>query len=127
MSRRDREKLTDVIKKWGYVFSPRAASFQEAYPTIAQLRVEVTEDQTLMGGSARRWTITESHFRHTVDCSNPLCYRGGVTIGWMIHDMAYSKETNREETKRCEGYEGSPQGKETLPQLPSFVSYQGTC
>lgn len=111
MSREDREKLTDRINKTEYVFSQKVDSFEKAYPTIASLRVEVTESELGFGGSPRTWTFTERNFRHAVNCSNSLCYGGGVEIGWIIHDMAREKKTDHEEVKMCQGYEGSPKGK----------------
>jgi len=111
MSRKDREKLTDRINKTSYVFSRKVDSFEEAYPTIASLRVEVTESDLGFGRSPRTWPFTERNFQHAVNCSNPMCYGGGVEIGWMIHDMARNKETDREESKMCQGYEGSPKGR----------------
>jgi hypothetical protein len=111
MGREDREKLTDVISKSQFLFSKKVDTFHEAYPTIAKLHVEVSEKELGSSGLARRLTFTEQHFQHAVNCSNPVCYRGGVQVGWLIHDMVRNKETDREETKSCEGYEGSPKGR----------------
>lgn len=111
MSRDKREKLTDRINKSEYVFSRKVDSFEEAYPTIASLRVEVTEEEIGLSSASRTWTFTEKNFIHAVNCSNSMCYGGGVEIGWMIHDMARNKQTDHEEIKRCEGYEGSPKGR----------------
>lgn len=62
-------------------------------------------------GSPRTWTFTERNFRHAVNCSNSPCYGGGVEIGWIIHDMARTEQADREETKMCQGCEGSPKGR----------------
>ncbi len=110
MGRNDREKLTDRINSSNYVFSRKVNSFEEAYPTVVSLRVEVTERDVGLGGSSQSWTLTEKNFNHALNCSNPRCYGGGVEIGWIIHDMARDRRTDLEETKKCQGYEGSPKG-----------------
>lgn len=114
MSREDREKLTDRIAKTDYVFRRKVDSFEEAYPTIAKLHVEVTESQIGHGSSQCTRTFTERDFQHAVNCSNPPCYGGGVEIGWIIHDMVRDKKTDHEELKRCQGYEGSPKGRRRI-------------
>ena len=111
MARENREKLTDVINITNYVFSRKVDSFTEAYPTIAKLRVEVTESDLGVDKPKYTRTFTEGNFSHAVNCHNSLCYRGGVELGWIIHDMVRNKQTDLEETKLCQGYEGSPKGK----------------
>ena len=123
MSRDKREKLTDRINKSEYVFSRKVDSFEEAYPTITSLRVEVTEEEIGLSSASRTWTFTEKNFIHAVNCSNSMCYGGGVEIGWMIHDMARNKQTDHEEIKRCEGYEGSQrEGDDTEVVFMPFTS-----
>lgn len=108
---RDREKLTERINNTDYVFSKKVNSFQEAYPTIASLRIEVTESSFGFGSSSRTWTFTEANFRHAINCSNSMCYGDGVELGWMLHDMVRKKQIQHEERKGCQGYEGSPKGR----------------
>ena len=119
MERNDREKLTDRLNQAEHLCCRHVGSFAEAYPTIASLRVEVTESSNGSGGWQGRWSFTERDFRHAVNCSNKTCYGGGVEIGWMIHDMARKKEADREETKICRGYEGSPKGRTRYRSCPT--------
>lgn len=44
-----------------------------------------------------------------VDCSNPLCYNGGIAVGRMAILMVKRRETLYEATELCKGNEGSPQ------------------
>jgi hypothetical protein len=103
--------LTDRLNKTEPVFSRKVNSFQEAYPTVASLRAEVSESEIGLGGSRGSWTFTEHNFQHAVNCSNSVCYGGGVELGWILHDMVRSRKTEHEETKMCQGYEGSPKGR----------------
>ncbi len=110
MARDDREKLSNRISKGGYVFGHRIASFAEAFPTIASLQLEVADKQ--MGDQeARRHVITERAFRSIIDCSNPLCYGGGVDVGPIIHELVAQGKTDDERSVMCRGYEGSPKGR----------------
>lgn len=111
MSRDDREKLTDRINNTQYVFSKKVDSFQEAYPTIASLRIEITEQEFGLGSSSQTTSFSEKDFRHAVNCSNSSCSGGGVELGWILHDMARDKQAEYEGTKKCQGYEGSPKGR----------------
>ena len=107
----DREKLTDIINNTDYVFSQKKSKFYEAYPSIAKLHVEVYEATMGLGSETREWVLTEENFRHAVNCSNSVCYGGGIEIGWFIHDMVRDKATDRELRQKCKGYEGSPKGR----------------
>jgi len=103
-----KKKLSDVERDSTFVFRKEASSFAEAYPTIKSLRVEVTE-KMIASPAKPTHVYTERTFRHTVDCSNPACYSGGVTIGFEIHNMVAKDETEREWIAPCEGYEGNSQ------------------
>ena len=46
-----------------------------------------------------------------IDCSNRLCYGGGFSIGQVLREMVDGKQTHRETTRGCRGYEGSPKGR----------------
>ena len=51
--------------------------------------------------------LTEENAREFVDCSNPACYGGGVSIGAVLRWMVATKRTTMSETQLCRGYEGS--------------------
>jgi hypothetical protein len=104
------KKLSDVINDTNFVFKQKVNTFSEAYPTVNKLRVEVYESEGLSGEKLNA-TMSETSFSHSVNCSNPVCYGGGVEVGNIIHEMVRKKLMEHEETKDCRGYEGSPKGK----------------
>ena len=84
-----RQKASDVFRETNF-FLAKKSRFQ-AFPQIATLSGTVEEDGD---GVSERFGVrslgkdTGEYF----DCSNPLCY-------------------NKEDTRLCEGYEGSPKGR----------------
>lgn len=109
MGRDDRKKTSDVFRDTNYLFA-RKVSFDEAFPEIADLRVVIEE---------RRQGISEwNRVRHYamnigehINCSNSFCYNGGFPIGKILREMVRNKETCKNETATCQGYEGSPKGR----------------
>src|SRR5687767_6765746 len=118
MSDQKREKLSDVHNRSEYVLAPKT-TFEKAYPTIAKLLVKVSEGAGGFGES-RTITLTEQDFSHAVNCSNPVCYGGGVEVGWFIHDMVRAGKTEDSTSKSCQGYEGSPKGKKRYRSCMNF-------
>lgn len=110
MSRQNREKRSDLMRKGQPFFGRWVDSFKEAYPTIENLQVEVTQTDASRGSSFTQ-KLSEKNFRDVIDCSNPLCYGGGVVLGSLLHSMVWKGETSREEHSGCGGYEGSPKGR----------------
>lgn len=102
-------KASDIANNAQSLFAKKVNSFQEAYPSIKAIRVEVEEMD--YNRSVRTTVCTEGSFRHAIDCNNPLCYGGGITIGWIIHEMMAKESTDLEDQKLCQGYEGSPKGR----------------
>lgn len=110
MSRENRPKLSELMNTRQPFFATRVDTFEEAYPTVEKVQVEVTETQGFRGTS---WTqkLNERSFTDAIDCTNPLCYGGGISIGSILHNMVRDGQTSLEETKSCRGYEGSPKGR----------------
>jgi hypothetical protein len=80
------------------------ASFSEAFPTVTRARIEVEESfyrRTLIH------RLTEYDAREFVDCSNPACYGGGVSVGDVLRRMVITRRPEATETQLCRGYEGS--------------------
>jgi hypothetical protein len=80
------------------------ASFSEAFPSVRRARIEVEET------FSRRTVIhhlTEENAPEFVDCSNPACFGGGVSIGAVLRWMVATKRSDSTETQLCRGYEGS--------------------
>ena len=109
MGRRDRMKASDVFRETDYVFSKKV-SFEEAFPEIADLKVVVEED----GHGVHEWNRTRHYGKGVgeyIDCSNSLCYNGGFSLGNILREMVRNRETHKETTEICQGYEGSPKGQ----------------
>jgi len=108
---KDKDKLSDIINEAEYVFIRKTRSFAEAYPRIAELKVEIDESGGFFDNSTWHTSLDHRNFKHAIDCHNPKCYGGGVEIGRIVHEMMNKSETDREETNICRGYEGSPKGR----------------
>jgi hypothetical protein len=104
MSRSDRQKASDVFNNASYAFSSKA-SFEEVFPEVESHTVRVTES-TYGGEKPAYWSGGEF-----ADCSNPLCFNGGVAVGRLIKSMVSDRQTDATFTRLCQGYEGSPKGK----------------
>lgn len=111
MSSRDRPKASAIFDKTEFVFS-RKASFSEAFPTIADVSIVVTR-----GGhdGVREWNRVQrfgGNVGEYIDCSNPLCYRGGFSVGDLLRRMVASEQEQLSVGGiACNGYEGSPGGR----------------
>jgi hypothetical protein len=111
MSLRDRQKASDVFGNAEFLFA-RKVSFSDAFPAIEDLKV-VVEHLGYCGvhewNRVRRYSSKE--VGEFVDCTNPLCYNGGFSVGSLIRGMIPEKKTHLEATESCQGYEGSPKGR----------------
>ena len=111
MGRDDREKLSEHISKTNFPFSGKTKLFDEAYPKISLLIMEVVEKDLGNIKPINTHSFTKRNFQHAVDCSNTICFRGGVQIGNLVHEMARGRVNDLTKLKICEGWEGSPKGK----------------
>ena len=112
MSKRDdRLKASDVFRETNYIFAKKV-SFDEAFPEIEDLTVEVEEFGHGISGWGQKFIYRKQNFPgECINCSNPLCYNGGFSIGSILREMARNKQTELETEKMCQGYEGSPKGR----------------
>jgi len=118
MGKGDRKKASDVFRESNFVFSQKV-SFEEAFPEIADLKVIVEES----GHGVREWNRVRHYGKNIgeyIDCSNPLCYNGGFSLGSILREMVRKRETHREETAICQGYEGSPKGRRKYRDCMNF-------
>jgi len=109
--RNRRQKASDVFQETTYLF-PKTNKFDEAFPFIKELHVEVIES----GEGVNELNERNVYDKHSlpgkfIDCHNPMCYNGGFDIGSAIRLMEYDRQTQREIQSRCQGYEGSPKGR----------------
>ena len=122
MSTRDeRQKASDVFRDANFVFAKKV-SFAEAFPEIADVRVEV-EFGHAMDGNPKR-VYTKSYLGEYIDCDNGLCYNGGFSIGEVIRSMVSEKTTDRDGSAICRGYEGSPKGRRKYRDCLNFFRYK---
>jgi len=112
MSERDkRKKALDVFKE-ANLFLAKKSSFDEAFPQIEDLTVRVKEDGHGVRELRKDLLYTKRNLPgEYINCSNPRCYNGGFSIGRLLRDMIYSKQTEQEKYEICQGYEGSPKGR----------------
>ena len=128
----ERPKASEVFAHTNSLFS-RKVPFEEAFPTIADFRVEVVGESADGVGEKERSVFTRSNpCGEFVDCTNPLCYKGGVSIGQLLREMVRQGKTLLEDTAICRGYKGSPKGRRNYGKcLRSFkirieVTYQAS-
>jgi hypothetical protein len=103
LGRYRKDKAGTVFSKSQLTVATKA-SFSEAFPSVRRARIEVEE------AFYRRTVLhhlTEEDAREFVDCSNPSCYGGGVSIGAVLRWMVATKRSETAETQLCRGYEGS--------------------
>lgn len=90
----------------------RKGNFDEAFPEIDDLTVEVEESGRGVDSENRKSIYQKESFPgEFIDCRNPLCNKGGFSIGSILRDVVRSKQSQLETTERCHGYVGSPKGR----------------
>jgi len=121
MSKRDRrQKASDVFRESEFVFVQKV-SFEEAFPEIKDLTVEVEESGHGVSEWNRKRTYRKQYFPgEYIDCSNPLCYNGGFSIGSILREMVRNRQTELETSKLCQGNEGSPKGRRIYRKCMNF-------
>lgn len=121
MSKRDeRQKASGVFRESNFVFAKKV-SFDEAFPEIEDLTVEVEESGHGISDWNRKSTYRKKYFPgEYIDCSNPLCYNGGFSIGSILSEMIRNKQTELETSKLCQGNEGSPKGRRIYRKCINF-------
>ena len=120
MSGDRRQKASDVFRGANLLLG-RKVTFAEAFPEVANMTVQVTETIAGSGGTPQRFGI--GSVGEYVDCTNPLCYNGGFRIGGVIRDMVSKRETSREGSDLCQGYEGSPKGRKNYGPCDRYFKW----
>jgi hypothetical protein len=107
-----RKKASDIFQETDYAFVKKVP-FLEAFPEIEDFKIEVSESTDMIwGGRERSCTYTRTQPPgEFVDCTNPVCYGGGVSIGEILRFMIDEGKTEEEVSRGCRGHEGSPQGR----------------
>lgn len=113
-------------------FIGQKSTFKEAFPEVAEIRVEYSESDyggiSRCGGHAPGdFVLTDkSRIGEYLSCSNPLCYKGGIKIGWTLREMIRQRETEKEGSGECQGNEASPKGRKIYRKCMNFFKYKIT-
>jgi hypothetical protein len=109
-SRDHRMKASDRFNATEFPFA-RKVPFSEAFPEIASIRVELSQTgEGTYDWDRNRVFTTETFPGEYVDCTNRICYNGGISLGRILRDMVAKKESHREGAELCQGNEASPKG-----------------
>lgn len=110
MEKRNRRmKASEVAAQHPRWLATPTSDFSKAFPTIAEVRIDVVSRFT-PSGEEREYS-TRSEPREFIDCTNPRCYNGGVPLGHMLRGMVEGRKTEEQWSPPCQGYEGSPKGR----------------
>lgn len=111
MGRDERKKAGDLFRESMPVFGKKV-SFEEAYPQIGDIVIEVEEFGKGVDSYNRRRRYTKQYLPgEFVNCSNPVCFAGGFHLGSHLHKMVSESKTELEDSELCRGNEGSPKGR----------------
>lgn len=123
-------KHDDHTRQGWPVFDGPPVPFSEAFPQIADFRMEV-EERTLGGPhplSQHSFSLHHLPPGRYLPCSNHLCRDGGFRIIVVLHEMVHSRKTELEETVACIGHEnmGRPQTRRCLHsvKVTAHVTYK---
>ena len=84
------------------VFFPKDQTFAEAFPDIADIRIEVNE---IGIGVTKSTTVALSNMRNRVACSNRQCEKGGLDINMLVNLMYGTRQSNKTDKESCHGIE----------------------
>ncbi len=118
-----RKKAQDIFNETNFVFAKKT-TFEKAFPQIKNIDVEVEETGNGTYNSSRTSHYSKTYISEYVNCSNPMCYNGGFSLGSIIREMVYKKETEREGSTICQGNEGSPKGRRIYRKCLNHFSYK---
>ena len=115
------QKAQDVFNSSNFVFSKKTSSFDEAFPEIADITINILENGEGVNQYNKERTYPKQYLPgEYINCSNNLCYNGGFSIGNIIRDMIRNEQTELEISKLCQGNEGSPKGRRIYRKCLNF-------
>ncbi len=114
------EKASDVFAESTSHFGKKVP-FEEAFPQVAAMEVEVTEQGNGVprGAAIRHYSLANNPGEY-VNCHNPLCHNGGFSLGEVLREMVERRETVREVHRPCQGNETSPGGGRVYQECASL-------
>jgi hypothetical protein len=81
------------------------ATFQDAFPSLADAEVEYREEGDGATGERRVASTRDDSLEGLFPCSNPHCKQGGFEVDLVFHDMIEARATSREGSLACPGTE----------------------
>ena len=107
-----RKKASDIFRETDYAFAKKVP-FLEAFPELEDFRIEVRKSSDrIWGGQEHGRVYTKANPPgEFVDCSNSVCYGGGVSIGEILRSMIDQGRAEDQVSRGCRGHEGSPKGR----------------
>lgn len=103
---KERDKAQEVFDKSVPVFGSKGP-FSEAYPEIETVQIEVEEYN--FQGHFKTHHRSENNVSEFVNCSNPMCYGGGVCVGFDVIGYMVAKKLTEYEGEKvsCGRREGT--------------------
>lgn len=92
---------------------------------VSRIHVSVWEK----GKDANPFELRIQHkdaVREHVDCSNPLCYNGGISLGDLLREMARGRQDEFIGTSFCTGQEGDPEEPGPHPSCSTRFEIEAT-
>src|SRR2546427_104840 len=90
-------------------YAGNPTSFEEAYPTISDVKVEVGYEY-IYGYQGKR-LFTKNDLTEAMFCLNSKCRNGGLPLDEILHRMVFQSQSDCEEKIHCKGFEGTPKGR----------------
>lgn len=119
----NRKKAQDIFNETNFVFAQKT-TFEKAFPQIKSISVEVAESGEGIYQGQRKSHYSSYNLAEYINCSNSACYNGGFSIGAVIREMVYKRETDKEGEAICQGNEGSPKGRRIYRKCLNNFSYK---
>ena len=116
-----RKKASQIHHETNYLFSKKV-SFDEAFPEIEDVIVEVEERGQVPQHHRHFRKYTKKNLGEFIDCSNPPCYDGVFSIGSILREMVAQKQTELETLECCQGNEASEKGKRIYRSCANIFS-----
>ena len=119
MSGSYRKKASQIHRETDYLFS-RKVPFEEAFPEIDDVVVDVEEQGQVPQYRQHARQYTKANLDEFIDCSNPPCYDGGFSICEILRNMVSERQRELETIKCCQGHEASAKGRRKYRPCANF-------